>query len=154
MPKKNTGPAAIFGIRIKSIVVGSMFLIALLAVINRDEFLALFNRNNFLEQTSQEQTGQNVPERDIVVDQKMLSDAVQQVQAEKLAELESRNSSIPTDRFFYIVELVSGGDLEGTDLTIEPDQVILISEGGTSTTINRADVKEIHRHKLPPSPKE
>lgn len=154
MPKKSTGPAAIFGIRIKSIVVGSMFLIALLAVINRDELLALFDRDNFIEQTSQDQTGQNVEERDIVVDQQMLSDAVQQVQAEKLAELESNSSSIPTDRFFYIVELVSGGDLEGIDLTIEPDQVILISEGGTSTTINRADVRDIQRYKLPPSPKE
>ena len=153
MRKKRTGPAAIFGIRIKSILVGIIFLAALLAVINREELRSLFDSDNFVETTSPEKTGQSADQRDIVVDQQMLSDAVQQVQTEKLAELESNSSAIPTDRFFYIVELVSGGDLEGVDLTIEPDQVILISEGGTSTTINRTDVKDIQRYKLPPSPK-
>ena len=58
---------------------------------------------------------------------------------------------MPTDRFFYVVELISGGDLEGTELTIEPDHVILVSEGGTETTIDRTMVRKIHRFKLPPS---
>lgn len=153
MPAKSTGPAAIFGIRIKSIFIVLVFLAVLLTVLNWSEISSLLDSAGNLAEDSHEQPkNENGP--DIVVDKAMLSKAIQEVQTEKLEEMETSDGSIPTDRFFYIVELVSGGDLEGVDLTIEPDQVILVSEGGTSTTINRTDVKKIHRHKLPPSPKE
>lgn len=152
MPKKSTGPLAIFGIRIKSILIALVFLVVLLTVLNWSEISSLIDTADSLRQDFPEQsTNETAP--DIVVDESMLSKAIKEVQTEKLEELETSDGSIPTDRFFYIVELVSGGDLEGVDLTIEPDHVILVSEGGTSTTINRTDVKEIHRHKLPPSPK-
>lgn len=154
MPTKRTGPAAIFGIRIKSILVFAVFLATLLAVINREEILSLINPDNSTEQTNSDQAKQVGEEQDFVIDQEMLSNAMKEVKADKLAELESDDGAIPTDRFFYIVELVSGGDLEGIDLTIEPDHVILISQGGTSTTIKRTEITNIQRHKLPPSPKE
>ncbi|MCG6930954.1 MAG: hypothetical protein LJE64_10410 [Desulfofustis sp.] len=154
MPRKNTGPLAIFGIRIKSIAVVTIFLAALLAVVTRDEIGSLFAPRGAVEQMPQKQHERSGDERDIVVDEAMLSKAIENVKTEKLAEMERGDGSIPTDRFFYIVELVSGGDLEGVDLTIEPEQVIIVSEGGTRTTINRTDVKQIYRHKLPPSRKE
>jgi len=151
MARKDPGPAAIFGIRIKTLVIVLVFLAALLLAMNRSEIVSLFNADTFIRQ--QEPTPGSAP-REIVVDEKMLSAAMQEVQAQKLAEMEAGDGSIPTDRFFFIVELVSGGDLEGVELTIEPDHVILVSEGGTSTTIKRTDVQEIHRHKLPPRPQE
>lgn len=154
MPRNSTGPAAVFGIRIKSIIIAFVFFAVLLAVINWSEITSQFSRDSFIRQSNPEQAELNVDKQHLIVDEEMLSSAMQEVQAEKLAELETGNESIPTDRFFYIVELISGGDLGGVDLTIDPDQVILISEGGTKTTIKRIDVKKIHRYKLPPTPKE
>lgn len=154
MPRNNTGPLTIFGIRLKSIIVAAIFVAVLLAVVNRDEILSLLNDNTLVEPLKPDHAKQDVQERDIVVDEEMLTRAMREVQTQKLEELETSDGSVPTDRFFYIIELVSGGDLEGVDLTVEPDRVILVSEGGTRTTIKRADVKQIHRHKLPPSKKE
>lgn len=153
--KNSESPShSIFGVRVKTIVVVLLFFTILLVVVNRSEIESLW------QTTTLEKVKESVPSTmdsvqpdapHIEVDQEMLSKAMQEVQVEKLSQIESQNSSTPTDRFFYVVELVSGGDLEGIDLVIEPDQVILVSEGGTETTIFRSAIKKINRYKLPPS---
>ena len=153
--KNSESPShSIFGVRVKTIVVVLLFFTILLVVVNRSEIESLW------QTTTLEKVKESVPSTmdsvqpeapHIEVDQEMLSKAMQEVQVEKLSQIESQNSSTPTDRFFYVVELVSGGDLEGIDLVIEPDQVILVSEGGTETTISRSAIKKIDRYKLPPS---
>lgn len=153
MPRDSSGPAAVFGIRIKSIIIVIVFSAVLLVAVNWSEITSHFNDDNVIRQ-AMEQAEQNTEKQHIIVDEEMLSNAIREVQNEKLAELETSNGSIPTDRFFYVVELISGGDLDGVDLTIEPDQVVLLSEGGTRTTIKRTDVQKVHRYKLPPTPKE
>ena len=134
-----------------------MFIVCaalLLIVINRSEIDSLLQMTGINRSLSPPAGIESVDKAqssgDIVVDRQMLEGAMQSVQLEKLAELESRDPTTPTNRFFYIVELHSGGDLEGVDLTIEPDQVTLVSAGGTETTIARTAIKDIKRFKLPP----
>ena len=153
MNSEDSPPRSIFGIRIKTILVLVLFSIIVLAAVNRSELESLLKSIPIGEQQQNGADGinENADSNHLVVDQEMLARAMQEVQVDKLTELESGDSTIPTDRFFYVVELVSGGDLEGTELTIEPDQVTLVSEGGTKTTIERTMVSKIHRFKLPPS---
>ncbi|MGI9537642.1 MAG: hypothetical protein ACR2PB_11265 [Desulfocapsaceae bacterium] len=154
MKNEESAPLSIFGIRIKSIILVMLFLGLLLVVVNRSEIESLVSSSERILQLKTDasrQTDKQADDNHLVVDQEMLSRAMQEVQVEKLTELESQDSTIPTDRFFYVVELVSGGDLEGVDLTIEPDHLTLVSEGGTETIIKRAMVSKIHRFKLPPS---
>ena len=154
MKKEESAPLSIFGIRIKTIILLLLFLVLLLVVVNRSEIESLVSTAGVVLQQEadvSQETDRQAEDNHIVVDQEMLSKAMQEVQVEKLTKLESQDSSIPTDRFFYVVELVSGGDLEGVDLTIEPDHLTLVSEGGTETTIKRTMVRKIHRFKLPPS---
>ena len=154
MNNEDSPPRSIFGIRIKNILVLMLISIIVLAAVNRSEIESLLKSLPVGEQQKSkvaDEMNENADSNHLVVDQEMLARAMQEVQVEKLAELESGDSSIPTDRFFYVVELVSGGDLEGIELTIEPDYVILVSDGGTKTTIERTMVSKIHRFKLPPS---
>ncbi len=154
MKNEESAPLSIFGIRIKTIIILILFLGLLLVVVNRSEIESLLSSSRKVLQQkadSSQETGEQSGDNHIVVDQEMLSRAMQEVQVEKLTELESQDSTIPTDRFFYVVELVSGGDLEGIDLTIEPDYLTLVSENGTETTIKRTMVSRIQRFKLPPS---
>ena len=154
MKNEHSPPRSIFGIRIKTIVVLTLFSSVVLVAVNRSEIESLLKRLPIGEQQRSEVADgmdESTNSNHLVVDQEMLARAMQEVQVEKLTELESGDSTIPTDRFFYVVELVSGGDLEGVELTIEPDYVTLVSEGGTKTTIERTMVSKIHRFKLPPS---
>lgn len=154
MKNEYSPPRSIFGIRIKTIVVLALFCSVVLVAVNRSEIKSLLKSLPIGEQKRSEIADgmdENANSNHLVVDQEMLARAMQEVQVEKLTELESGDSTIPTDRFFYVVELVSGGDLEGVELTIEPDTVTLVSEGGTKTTIERTMVSKIHRFKLPPS---
>lgn len=154
MNNEDSPPRSIFGIRIKTILVLVLFSVIVLAAVNRPEIESLLKSLPMGEQQKSkvgDGMNKNADGNHLVVDQEMLARAMQEVQVERLAELESGDSSIPTDRFFYVVELVSGGDLEGIELTIEPDYVTLVSEGGTKTTIERTTVSKIHRFKLPPS---
>ncbi len=154
MKEDDSGPRTLFGIRIKAIIIVIVCAALLLIVVNRSEFDSLLQMTgldkSLVVPASVAPTTNSKNRGDIVVDRQMLEEAMQSVQLEKLAELESRDSTMPTNRFFYIVELHSGGDLEGIDLTIEPDLVTLVSEGGTETTIARTAIKDIKRFKLPP----
>ena len=156
MYEEESPPLTIFGVRLKTILVLAVISLIVLVAVNRSEIESLLRRVPIGEQQNTELKGENDDKSDgnhLVVDQEMLARAMQEVQVKKLSELESGDSLIPTDRFFYVVELVSGGDLEGIELTIDPDYVTLVSEGGTKTTIERTMVSKIHRFKLPPSSK-
>jgi hypothetical protein len=144
-------PRAVFGVRIKSIVVLALFGCLLFLVIDFSDISKIAKQFSEDRQTKDQVSGRPLPADDIIVDQEKLSEAMQQVYLQKLAEVEQAESSEPTDRFFYIIEIVGGSDLEAIDITIEPDQVIMLSAGGTETTISRNLVKKIHRIKLPPS---
>ena len=124
----------------------------LLAIVNVSEIASFFKDANKFGQPGFDHPVHE-EEKEIVVNEEMLSKAIREVQRAKLEQMEDGDGSTPTDRFFYVVELASGGDLEGVDLTIEADHVILVSEGGTRTTIKRTDVTDIQRYKLAPSPK-
>lgn len=154
MDYEESPPLSIFGIRIKTILIVLLFITMVLVAVNRSEIESLLHNLGIseLQKTERsEDTGTISEDSHIVVDQEMLSKAMQEVHVEKLTELESQDSTTPTDRFFYVLEIVNGGDLEGIDLTIEPDYVTIVSEGGTKTTIKRTMVRKIHRFKLPPS---
>ncbi|MGA7279463.1 MAG: hypothetical protein WBW79_16105 [Desulfocapsaceae bacterium] len=144
-------PLAAFGVRVKTIIVLVLFGCLLFLVIDISDISRLAERFYGDHQAKDQTSSLPMPGEDIVVDQEALSEAMQQVYLQKLAEIEQAESSEPTDRFFYIIEIVGGSDLEAVDITIEPDQVIMLSAGGTETTINRSLVKKIHRIKLPPS---
>ena len=154
MNREDSPPRSIFGIRIKTILILVLISLMVLVAVNRSEIESLLQslpmgaqkKTEVLDGTDDKADGNH-----LVVDQEMLAKAMQEVQVEKLTELESGDSTMPTDRFFYVVELVSGGDLEGIELTIDPDFLTLVSEGGTKTTIERTMVSRIHRFKLPPS---
>jgi hypothetical protein len=154
MNREDPPPRSIFGIRIKTILMLVLSSLIVLAAVNRSEIESLLQslpigaqrKTVVIDEMDGKADGNH-----LVVDQDMLARAMQEVQVEKLTELESGDSTIPTDRFFYVVELVSGGDLEGVELTIDTDYLTLISEGGTKTTIERTMVSKVHRFKLPPS---
>lgn len=156
MKTDGTGPRTIFGVRVKTIVIFLIFSALLLIAISRSELEALFKMSeidkSLKTSSGSDSTDQLSPDNDIVVDQKMLDEAMREVQVEKLNRIESGDAAVPTDRFFYIVELHGGSDLEGVELIIEPDYVTIVSGGGTQTTIERALVKDIKRFKLPPTP--
>ena len=154
MHGEDSPPITIFGIKVKAILIVVVIGAIVLVAVNRSEIESLLQRLTGADRQQTEKAGGTdgeTQEHHLVVDQEMLTRAMQEVQVENLKEIESGDSSIPTDRFFFVVELVSGGDLEGIDLTIEPDSVTLVSEGGTETTIPRTSVRKIHRFKLPPS---
>jgi len=154
MKNEGSAPLSIFGIRIKTVIILMLFLALLLVAVNRSEIESLLSSSGkALQQKadSSQETDEQPGDNHIVVDQEMLTRAMQEAQVKKLTELESQDSTLPTDRFFYVVELVNGSDLEGVDLTIEADYLTLVSEGGTETTIKRTMVSRIQRFKLPPS---
>jgi hypothetical protein len=153
MDEQYSAPLSIFGIKLKAIIIFLLFLILLFFAVDRSDIENLLQTTGIKES---EPAPASAPEHtnDVVVDQEMLAKAMQDVQIEKLAQLENGESSVPTDRFFYIIELDSGSSLEAVDITVEPDYVIMLSQGGTQTTIKRTSVTKIHRIKLPPSKKE
>ncbi len=155
MKRDESGPRAIFGVRIKTIVILLIFSALLLIAVNRKEFETLLQMTGIGKSpqfsSGPDTTDQKNTENHIVVDQQMLDKAMQEVQLEQLTRIESEQAATPTDRFFYIVELNGGSDLEGVELIIEPDYVTIVSDGGTRTTIKRAMIREIKRFKLPPS---
>lgn len=156
MKQDESGPRSIFGVRLKTILIFLIGSALLLIAINRSEIESLLQMigidKGLSISSGPDSTDPQNRENDIVVDQKMLQEAMQEVELEQLSRIESEEAAMPTDRFFYIVELYGGSDLEGIELIIEPDYVTIISGGGTETTIERTMVRDIKRFKLPPSP--
>jgi hypothetical protein len=152
MDESGNRPLTIFGISLKAIVFVVIFLLSLLLVIDRVDIADLLDSRR-PPQKSVDYAESESPEnnsRDIVATPEMITEAMRQVEIDRLNQLESSEHFEPTDRFFYIIELTNGSDLEATELTIEPDRVVLSSETGITTVIDRSSIKRIDRIKLPP----
>jgi hypothetical protein len=143
-------PRTILGIPLKALLVVIILLLGLFAVFDRldvNDIVAPFRPA--VDTADENQRGAS---KNIVATPEMIKQATRELQGEKLKNLESTENSLPTDRFFYVVELLNGKDLEAVELTIKPDSVTIISAGGIKTTIARAAVKEIKRFKLETTP--
>lgn len=145
-------PLSIFGVPVKPLVIIIIFLVSLLVVFDRFD-VDLFE--NTLISTEQAEDTSNAPvtgsdSREIVATPEMIAKATKELTAKKLEQIESSTSPMPEDRFYYIIDLKSGGDLEALDVIIKPDSVTISSSNGISTTIPRDSIQEIRRFKLPP----
>lgn len=150
--ENHTSPRSIFGVPVKPLIIILIFLISLLIVFDR------FDVNLFLSKTISKKTSEETPsqsetgsaDREILATPEMIAKATKEVTAKKLEQIESSQSSMAEGRFFYIIDLKSGGDLEAMDVIIKPDRVTISSSNGISTTIPRDSIKDIRRFKLPP----
>lgn len=150
--ENHSPPLSIFGVPIKPLIITIIFLISLLIVFDR------FDINLFLSKTISKITSENTPSQsetgsadsEIVATPEMIAKATKEVTAKKLEQIETSKSPMAEDRFYYIIDLKSGGDLEAMDVIIKPDSVIISSSNGISTTIPHDSIKDIRRFKLPP----
>lgn len=150
--EKHTSPRSIFGVPIKPLIIILIFLISLLIVFDRFD-INLFLSKTISKKTSEDTSSQSETgsaDREIVATPEMIAKATKEVTAEKLEQIESSKSPMAEDRFYYIIDLKSGGDLEAMDVIIKPESVTISSSNGISTTIPRDSIKGIHRFKLPP----
>jgi len=149
--ENHSPPRSIFGIRVKPLIIVITFLISLLVVFDRFDVVNYFNNTLSITTSenppSQSETG--YAGREIVATPEMVAKAMEELRVKKLAQIESSQSPISGDIFYYIIDLKSGGDLEAMDVIIEPDTVTLSSSNGISTTIPRESIKDIRRFKLP-----
>jgi hypothetical protein len=150
--RNHTSPRSIFGIPVRPLIIILIFLISLLIVFDRFD-INLFLSKTISKKTSEEYSSQSETgsaDREIVATPEMIAKATKEVTAKKLEQIESSNSPMAEDRFYYIIDLKSGGDLEAMDVLIKPDSVTISSSNGISTTIPRNSIKDIRRFKLPP----
>lgn len=145
-------PLTIFGIPLKPLVFFGTVLLVVLADFDERIGEIRDRPTPIAEDRRKPSPPADLSPKDIVATPEMIARAQRQIDAARLAELETSATATPADRFFYIVELHSGGDLESFDLTIRPDEFILHSATGVRTAIPREAVKRIHRIKLPPDP--
>lgn len=143
-------PVTVFGIPVKPL----LFLAVIAGIVLTDfDYHRIIESSGKLpftgpQGTDSERSSTVVP-RDIVATPEMIARARQKIEAARREERE--NTLRPAaNRFYYIVELYSGGDLESAELAIHPDRIILTSASGIKTVIDRRSVKNIHRIKLPP----
>jgi len=149
MNEEHTPPRTVLGIPVKILLIVVVLLLGLFVVSDRLDMNGLLETfNSSRPDSAPVEKSVTGAENEIVATPEMIKRAAEEVQTEKLKELESAENILPTDRFFYVIELVNGKDLEAVDLTVQPDTVILTSAGGTVTTIPRTSVKKINRFKL------
>jgi hypothetical protein len=144
-------PVTVFGIPIKPVLFFAVIAGIVLTDIDYHRIIESSGKLTFTEQqgTDSGQSSTGMP-RDIVATPEMIARARQKIEAARRHERENALHPGAADRFYYIVELYSGGDLESAELTIHPDRVFLTSASGIKTVIDRRSVKNIHRIKLPP----
>jgi hypothetical protein len=147
---KSTPPLSVAGIPLKPLVFIGIVLLIVLADIRCARIGDIGTRLIFdsIDRRTPSTPADLTP-NDIVATPEMITRAQLGIIAARIAEQENSATADPDDRFFYIVELHSGGDLESFDLTIRPDEIILHSAAGIRTVIPRESVKQIHRIKLP-----
>ncbi|MCB2214919.1 hypothetical protein [Desulfofustis glycolicus] len=148
---KPAQPVTVFGIPIKPVLFFAVIAGIVLTDIDYHRIIESSGKLPFTEQqeTDSGQSSTGGP-RDIVATPEMIARARQKLEAARRDERENALHPAAADRFYYIVELYSGGDLESTELTIHPDRIVLTSASGIKTVIERRSVKNIHRIKLPP----
>lgn len=152
MIEEHRPPISIFGIRLKPLIVFIIFLFSLLIVFDSLDFKRFVSDYRPFP-PSEKATEKITPDQninDIVATPEMISKAMKEIQLEKVQQIETKENVLPEDRFFYIVELTTGGNLEAMDVVMEPDEVIILSSSGIRTVIPRNSVKKISRFKLPP----
>lgn len=149
--QRQNPPLTLFGISVKGLIAALVFLVTLLVVFDQIDITSMLSDTISLSQKKDaNRPGQ---EADIVATPEMISKAMNEVRADKKRALEKIETASPTDRFFYIVELSNGGDIEASDVTIEPESVTVFSPSGIETVIPRTTIKKIRRYKLPdPAP--
>ncbi len=143
-------PLSLLGVSLKKLLAGFVFLSILIVVIKPTDITSFLNQT--LSTIQPEKADRNqYDQRDTHIDAtpEMISAAIQELRADRMRKYETSESSSPTDRFFYVIELLDGGDLEATSVTIEPDLVTIISESGIKTVVSRTAIKKINRYKLP-----
>jgi hypothetical protein len=147
--ERQNAPITLFGIPLKGMITTLFFLLTLFVVFDPLKFKTMFSEKISLVQ--KEQRGENQSENDntIVATPEMISKAMSDIRTNKILDYEQTDNVSPTDRFFYIIELHNGGDIEASDVTIEPELVTIVSQSGIQTVIARSTIKKIRRYKLP-----
>ena len=146
-------PLSLFGVSLKKLLAAFAFLSILVVAVKPIDIRSFFSQA--LTTVGQKKTGQKhyYPEdTHITATPEMISAAMTELRADRMREYETAESSSPTDRFFYVIELHDGGDLEATAITIEPDLVTIMSQGGIKTVLPRTAIKKVNRYKLPDLP--
>jgi len=149
--KKRNPPITIFGVSLRGMIATIIFLLVIFVVIDPFEMRSdisekLSALTNYLQHDDQ---GSN-QDSHIDATPGMVSEAMREIITTKALEHESTTNDLPTDRFFYIVELYNGGDIEASEARIESESVTIISTSGIETVLPRSSVKEVRRYKLPP----
>jgi len=140
-------PTSLFGIRVKSIIFCIIIAASILIVIdplNIRQLLSPFIPSNVNEQVQPEPQ-----DREIIATPEMISKAVSTLLKERSLEHEATDPVSSADRYFYIIELTNGGDLEADNLTIKPGHVTITAATGVETVIPRNTIKNIRKYKLP-----
>lgn len=143
-------PLSLFGVSLKKLLAGIVFFSILVVVINPPDITSFFSQA--LTTIQSEITDQNRTDQQdthINATSEMISTAMQELRADRMREYETGESSSPTDRFFYLIELHDGGDLEASAITIEAELVTIISQSGIKTVLPRTAIRKINRYKLP-----
>lgn len=140
----------IFGVSLRGIIVTIIFLMVIFVVIDPLEMRSdisnkLPGLTNYLEPDDHDSR----KDSHIDATPEMVSEAMRELRNAKALEHESTTNDLPTDRFFYIVELHNGGDIEASEAKIESESVTIISTSGIETVLPRSSVKDVRRYKLP-----
>ena len=147
--QRHNQPFTLFGISLKGIITTLVFLVTLFVVFDQLDMKSMFSETISTIQKKQNDETQPGQEDTLVATPEMVSKAISEIRASKKRDHEQTDTVSPTDRFFYIVELYNGGDIEASDVTIEPELVTIISKSGIETVIPRTTIKKIRRYKLP-----
>jgi len=147
--ERQNPPITLFGIPLKGMITTLFFLVTLFVVVDPLDFKTMFSDKISLVQKEQHGEYQSEKDNTIVATPEMISKAMNEIRTNKILDYEQTDNVSPTDRFFYIVELHNGGDIEASDVTIEPDLVTIVSRSGIQTVIARSTIKKIRRYKLP-----
>ncbi len=143
-------PLSLLGVSLKKLLAGFVFIAILSIVIEPTDIISFFNQALSTVQPGKTDQNQH-DQRDTHIDAtpEMISTAIKELRADRMREYETSESSSPTDRFFYVIEIVDGGDLEASSITIEPELVTIISQSGIKTVLPRTAIRKINRYKLP-----
>jgi hypothetical protein len=147
--QRHNQPVTLFGISLKGLITALVFLVTLFVVFDQVDMKSMFSETISSIQKKQNDDNQPGHEDTLVATPEMVSKAISEIRASKKHDHEKTDTVSPTDRFFYIVELYNGGDIEASDVTIEPELVTIISKSGIETVIPRTTIKKIRRYKLP-----
>ncbi len=146
----NHRPLSLLGVSLKKLLAAFVFLSILVVAINPYDITSFFSRA--LTTVGQKKTGQNhdyLGDTHITATPEMISAAMKELRADRVREYETGEGSSPPARFFYVIELHDGGDLEATAITIEPDLVTIMSQSGIKTVLPRTAIKKVNRYRLP-----